>query len=254
MHCDVAILTALSIESGGLVDRLSAVTVMRADGFTVRQGRLGRREVVVVESGPGRPAAAKATHAVIDAYRPRWIVSSGFAGALDPALKRGDLVAASAIVDGEGSAWTADAALPPWLTEVPRLHVGRWLTADRVLRTPEEKQAAAGAHQAIAVDMESLAVAEVCCQRKVPFLALRVIGDEAADSLPPDIEWLLRQKSLAGQLGAALGSIWRRPESFGELLGLRQKAMEDSQRLGGVLAEMVERLQLSQADGLGWMT
>ena len=74
---------------------LSQVRVTRGDGFIARQGRRGNREVVLVESGPGGPRAAKAAQALIDAYRPRLVVSAGFAGGLDARVRRQDLVVAS---------------------------------------------------------------------------------------------------------------------------------------------------------------
>ena len=99
---DFGVVFALSQESGCFVDMLSRVRVTRGDGFTVRRGFCGEREVVVVESGPGRQRAAKTAHALIDAFRPRIVVSAGFAGGLDPRVKRHDLVAAESLVDADG--------------------------------------------------------------------------------------------------------------------------------------------------------
>ena len=66
-------------------------------------------------------------------------------------------------------------------------------------------------YAAMAVDMETFAVAEVCRRRDVPFSSVRVINDTADEALPPDVEHLLVQKSGAAQWGAAVGAIWRRP-------------------------------------------
>ena len=101
---DLGIVFALAIEAGCFVDTLSQVRVTRGDGFIARQGRRGNREIVLVESGPGGHRAAKAAQAMIDAYRPRLVVSAGFAGGLDPRAQRQDLVVATSLcnaADGE---------------------------------------------------------------------------------------------------------------------------------------------------------
>ena len=40
----------------------------------------------------------------------------------------------------------------------------------------------------------------MCQQHGVPLLAIRVVSDAVDDELPPEIECLLAQKSLAGKL------------------------------------------------------
>jgi adenosylhomocysteine nucleosidase len=236
---DLGVVFALSIESGCFVDLLSEVRVTRGDGFTVRRGRYGERDVVLVESGPGRARAAKAAHALIDAYRPRLVASSGFAGGLDSRLKRFDLVAADSLVDTDGREMGLDAAMiAPWMNEVPNLHRGRLLTVDRIIRLSEEKRQLGAKHQAFAVDMESFAVAEVCREREVPLLVVRAISDAVDQELPADIGHLLAQKSFAGQLGAAVGSVFRRPGAAKDLFNLHQTALEASGRLAKFLSQL----------------
>jgi adenosylhomocysteine nucleosidase len=241
---DLGVIFALAIEAGCFVDTLSQVRVTRGDGFIAKQGRRGNREIVVIESGPGEHRAAKAAHALIDAYRPRRIVSAGFAGGLDPRVRRQDLVVATSLVNASGSELAIDpAAHVPWLAEVQNLHQGRLLTCDHVIRRREEKQQLGRQYDALAVDMESFAVAEVCRQRAVEFLMIRAISDAVDDELPPDIGKLLAQKSFAGQLGAALGSLFRRPAAAKDLFNLHQNALASSSRLAKFLGTLIERLR-----------
>ena len=234
----------MPIEAGCFVDTLSQVRVTRGDGFVVRQGRRGNREIVLVESGPGGHRAAKAAHAMIDAYRPRLVVSAGFAGGLDPRVQRQDLVVATSLLGsprpweragGEGSdiASTPPRLSPGWMK--CRIFIADGCSpVDRVVRLREEKQQLGRQHDALAVDMETFAVAEVCRQRAVDFLAVRAISDAVDDELPPDIGKLLAQKSFAGQLGAAVGSIFRRPAAVKDLFNLHQNALASLQPLGQV--------------------
>ena len=236
---DLGIVFALSIEAGCFVDMLSQVRVTRGDGFTVRRGRCGERDVVLVESGPGSKRATKTANAVIDAYRPRLVVSSGFGGGLDLGLQRFDLIVAESLVDIDKNEITLDPiAIVPWLAEVNNLHRGRLLTVDRIVRLSEDKRQLGEKHKALAVDMESFAVAEVCRERQVPILVVRAISDAVDDELPPDIGYLLSRKTFAGQLGAAVGSIFRRPGAAKDLFHLHQTALEASGRLAKFFSKL----------------
>jgi adenosylhomocysteine nucleosidase len=240
--CDVGVVFALPEEAGGFEDRLEDLTSIKGCGFVVRKGLWRGRQVVVVHSGAGRTAAANATAALIAGHRPRWVISAGFAGGLDPAVRRHDLLVADALVDVAGATQQLELPLPrDWFATEKRLHLGRLLTGDRVVRLPEDKRTLGRTHQALAVDMETCAVAEVCRDRHSPFLAVRVITDAVDDTLPPDLEHLLRQKSTAGRWGAALGTLIGRPESIKDLYQLQQNALQATDRLAEFLGRVIER-------------
>ena len=132
------------------------------------------------------------------------------------------------------------ASLIPWPDKVPRIHLGRLLTLDHVVRLRAEKRQLGLEHNALAVDMETFAVAEVCRERAVELLAVRAISDSVDDELPPDIGRLLGQVSFFGQLGAAVGSIFRRPAALKDLFHLHQNALTASGRLAEFLGMLVE--------------
>jgi adenosylhomocysteine nucleosidase len=241
--CHFGVVFALAIEAGGLQDRLAGLITLRGRGFLVRSGDLADRRVVLVQSGPGRANAAQATESLLDGHRPAMVISAGFAGGLDPQLRRGDILLADQLLDEAGGQWDIDRR---FLT-APAAHgvyVGRLLTVDRVVRAPEEKLALGRRHAATACDMETLAVAEVCRRREVPLAAVRVINDAADDTLPPDVEKLLAQPTAAARLGAALGSILKRPSSLKDLLLLQHRAMQASERLAEFLTAMISSKSL----------
>jgi len=244
--CHVGAVFALEIEAGCLVDLLEDKVATRGDGFLVRQGMLNGRRLALVLSGPGREAAAKATEALIAGHRPQWVLSAGLAGGLSPDLRRPDILMADQLLDTSGNKLSIDLKVDPAaLAEMPGVHVGRLLTADRIIRLPEEKRALGQQHEALAVDMETFAVAEVCRRRQVRFMAIRVINDTVDDCLPPDVEHLLAQKSAAARVGAAMGAIWRRPASFKDMYQLKENALLCSLKLAKFLAAMIERLESS---------
>jgi adenosylhomocysteine nucleosidase len=241
--CDVGLVFATEIESGGLEDLLHGVVSIRGEGFVARQAWQQGRSLVLVRCGAGRQAAADATEALILGHRPRCVISAGFAGGLQAALARHDLVVADDLVDGDGRRLAIE---PPidrrLLPEGPPLSVGRLLTVDRVVHQPREKKELGEKHQALAVDMESFDVARVCRERNVPMLAVRVITDAVDEELPRDMERLARQKTSAARWGAALGTLWNRPSSIKDLWALQEKALIGTDRLGRFLLAMIEQM------------
>lgn len=241
--CDVGVVFALGVESGGLEDLLDAVLVTRTPNIKVRQGGLKGRNVVVVDSGVGREAAMQGTELLIAGHRPQWVISAGFAGALTPGLKHNDIVMVDSLIDRANHRLEIDLKVnPESLAATPGVHVGRLVTLDEVISRPEEKRALAESYHAIAVDMESWAVGEVCRQHKVKFLAVRVISDTVDEELPPEIGQLVQQKSLAGKLGAVTGALWRRPSSIKDMWRLKEQALVASDRLAKFLASMIVQL------------
>lgn len=241
--CHVALVFAMGIEAGGLADLLAGTLRIEAAGFSAREGGLHGRRLLLVESGIGAAAAARATEAIIHGHHPRWVISTGFAGGLDDRLGQGDIVMADEIVEPSGRRLSINLKFDQQaLAANPKLHVGRVLTTDRVIDTPQEKRALGREHQALAVDMESLAVAEVCSRERIRFLSIRIISDTVDRALPKDIERLVKHKSLAGRLGAAAGAAVRRPSSIKDMWQLKEDALVASDTLARFLAGIIGQL------------
>ncbi len=242
--CHVGLVFALPIEAGGLIDRLAGVVRIDGEGFVAREGGLDGRRLVVIESGAGCQAAARAARSLIQGHRPRWIISAGFAGGLDDRLKHGDLLLADEIIDADRHALAIDFKLARESCEsMPHLHVGRLLSVDRVIEKSQEKRALGSQYAALAVDMESMGVAEVCRDEKIRFLSVRVVTDAVDRTLPRDIDHLVKTKSTAGRLGAAAGAILRRPSSIKDMWQLKEDALVASERLANFLAGIISQLR-----------
>ncbi len=241
--CDVGMVFALSIESGGMVDRLSGVLRVQGDGFVAREGGFNGRRVVLVEGGVGRTAAQRAAEALIAGHRPKWILSAGFAGGLAAGLRQGDILMPDQIIDPVGKRLAIDFKIDPQtLATTPGLHVGPLLTVDSIVRRADDKRALGKKYGALGVDMESSSVAEVCRESRVRFLSVRVISDTVDRELPADVDHLVRQKSTLGRLGAASGAIFRRPSSVKDLWRLKEDAIAASDRLAKFLIGIVPQL------------
>jgi adenosylhomocysteine nucleosidase len=140
------------------------------------RGRISGREVAAVAVGLGGDARA-----AIRAEHPAVVVSCGFAGALSPSLRAGDLVVATAVRAPDGERLQAPELAA--MRAFPQAARGEIACADRVLATPEEKRAL-GAGGALAVDLESAQVARAAAEAGVPWLAVRAIVDDASTALP----------------------------------------------------------------------
>jgi adenosylhomocysteine nucleosidase len=122
------------------------------------------------------------------------------------------------------------------------IQLGKLLTTDRIIRTIDEKKLLFEQTGALAVDMETFAVAEACRHRNIPFSAVRVIHDPAGQTLPPDIEKLLHQKTEAARLGAAVGALWKRPSSIKDMWALKENSLVASKKLAEFVAKIAETL------------
>jgi len=187
MHdVDVVALAALDWEARAVLDGLSGV--QPADGPRTWHGYLGDGSSCWVGQtgiGPERAAAVAAC-----APRARLILSAGCAGGLTPDLGTGDLVLAREVIrlDDAGHARevlpAASATVAAWAERRGlALRDAPIVTSATVLMEPAAKARLAGTG-AVAVDMESAAVAHAARRRGVPFVGLRVVLDEAGDVLP----------------------------------------------------------------------
>ena len=118
------------------------------------------------------------------------LISIGLAGGLDPALRTGDVVIASTLVTPGEIPYRAETA-PEWREKLAdairgdmRCVIAPIVGSDTAIVSAQGKAELFRATQAVAVDMESHGVARAATELGLPFLALRVIADEAHRAVP----------------------------------------------------------------------
>jgi adenosylhomocysteine nucleosidase len=187
---------------------LAARSVARALGARVGMSLPGDLKVHVVGIGarhlPSLDASATA------------ILSVGLAGALDPSLRRGDVI-------------VEDASQLLQLDRRPRCRAGRVSHADRIISTPEEKcelfRTSGGAS---VVDMETAVLRRTAEQAGLRFAAIRSVCDEAGEVLHPALRGLVDERGRAS-VGTAVARLVRSPSLLWEMLrarGWSREAME----------------------------
>ncbi|HLW24100.1 MAG TPA: hypothetical protein VKT22_07045 [Steroidobacteraceae bacterium] len=230
---------------------LGVVAALAAEGRALRGGTVRRCEQTLLKvSGVGAAAATHAAELLVRSGAEA-LLSWGVAGALDPALMPGTICLPAAVLElpadgGDGTRFTPAACFSthgPWraaiatalrasISHAPTgtapglrpggLSEGLLLSVPEALATAAAKRAArAAAAGAVAVDMESAAVARVAQRAALPFIALRAIVDTASDEIPGSIV----RASRAGEvrLLRLAGGLLRSPSDLLALLRLAHR-------------------------------
>jgi adenosylhomocysteine nucleosidase len=229
----LGVVAALTVEA-----RTLGQAIRRPDGLA----RLTDGTLVAL-SGMGPAAAAKSAHALIEAGA-LGLMSFGLAGGLDPDLSAGSIVVPNEVIYPAGArfATTTDwrarlvAALGATNAAERPVFVGALLSSAQPIDTVEIKAAAFMATGSVAVDMESLAVAEVAVARGLPFIAVRVIVDTATDVLPRAVV----AASEGGQvrIGRLLGELALAPVECLAIIRLARRYRVATRAMAAVAADI----------------
>jgi adenosylhomocysteine nucleosidase len=206
----LAIVSAMHQELAAVLALMPDEKKQLAAGREFWVGHLHGQEVVAVLSRIGKVAAATTATALIERFGVDRIVFTGVAGGLAPGVKVGDVVIAGSFLQHDldaspifprhevplygTSRFETDVALSDALAAAARQalpgtrqHRGLVVSGDRFVATTAESRALqAELPEALAVEMEGAAIAQVCRDYGVPFAAVRTISDRADDAAHGD--------------------------------------------------------------------
>ncbi len=189
----LGVIVAMSSEMEMLLKEMRQVEKTEANGFIFCRGLIGNREVVAMQCGIGKVNAAVGAITLIERFSPSAVVNTGIAGGtgrgagiLDVVIGR--QVGYHDVYCGPGNAPGQVQGMPVLFDcdlkrfgiqeNTPGVKIGLIASGDRFVSTTGELAAVLAIQpQAIAVDMESGAIAQVCHIKGVPFLAIRVVSD-----------------------------------------------------------------------------
>lgn len=180
-----------------LPEELSTLTAKKlAKGSVARVSD----NILVIYSGAGSENARLAAEFLLK-QGANQLISWGCAAALDATFKPGDLVLANCCVDTDkvvvelnNKDWVnaINSVLVDQLTKA--IFMGKLVESKTIVATCQDKAMLAEATGAIAVDMESIAIAKVAQAQHIPFLAIRAIADPLTMDLPKAISYALNDE------------------------------------------------------------
>ena len=182
-------------------------------GISFFTGKFNDKDVVFVQFGIGKVNAAITATLLIEKFKVSEVIFSGVAGSLDERLKVGDVVIGRDIVqhDVDATAFGYKMGQIPqmkeWAFEADkelvekagnindfdhRIFFGRILTGDQFVSKKDVKIRLGKDFEALCVDMESGAVAQVCTRLGVKFLIIRSISDSITDESDMEYETFVK--------------------------------------------------------------
>lgn len=208
---------------------LVCFAVKEEAAFTLPLPMLSESCAAIV-TGMGRRNASTQLEEALKRFNPERVITSGFAGALNPRLKIGDVLFEEDFDAGFGALLESLGAAP-----------GTFHCSARVAVTIAEKSDLRKSTGADAVEMESSVIRTLCRQRKIPSATVRVISDTANENLPLDFNALMtaNQKISVPKLA---GALLKSPRSVPRLLELQRNTRVAARRLADVLHGLLRGL------------
>jgi adenosylhomocysteine nucleosidase len=212
------------------LNETGVVAALAAEARTLGVPRDG---LLVGVSGIGCAAAESTARALIDAGAGA-LVSFGMAGGLDPKLNAGAICVPSEVISSDGARFLTAQAWAKRVSASVQGSVagGRLLTSAQAIATPEDKARAYLATGAALVDMESFGVARIAAVHGVPFIAVRVIVDTAADVLPAAVASATRDGCV--RIGRLIRALARSPGDLGAIFRLARRYRAATRSLAAV--------------------
>ncbi len=191
--------------------------------------------LIAVQSGLGRAAGFLAAAELgRQDKRLSGLVSIGFCGALDADIATGSIVLPNRIITADNECFDTDAAwvsaVAGKMTEFPLVTDRTIYCATETIETQAGKRATHSRCGACAVDMESAGIAHAATRFDIPFIAVRIVLDEAADTLPEATRNAVHSDGNLNIKGLLRG-LASRPRDIGGLIRLASKSGKAQKQL-----------------------
>lgn len=170
------------------------------NGLEAEFGKIGSHDVCVSKCGIGKVNSAINAYKIIRDFQPDLVINSGVAGGTGKRTRIGDLFVADYVAYHDvwcgpeteiGAADGLEVFMPCderlvhtayRLFEGKRLQVGLICSGDRFITTRKEiDEITMNFPEAIAVDMESASIGQVCTLEGINFNIIRIISDTPGD-------------------------------------------------------------------------
>ncbi|MFL6590078.1 MAG: hypothetical protein ACJ8M4_07900 [Chthoniobacterales bacterium] len=221
----IAITFALPAESSDFIRLLERPGANSREGVESVRGLLGGKSVAVIHTGVGRKVSLERMEIILRREKFRYLISAGFAGALENGLRVGNVLVA------ENYSTAELVASPRLQLDDEGTFLGKLLTVPRMVELQGEREDLAKRTGAIAVDMETEIIATTCASHELPMLSVRAISDTISEPFPAPAKVLFdvaRQKTNFLRLASYLvahPSALTRLNAFREQIAVARKAL-----------------------------
>lgn len=213
----IAITFALPAESADFVQLIENPMLNSREGVESIRGQIHGQAVAVMHTGVGERSCRAEIEPFLRRQKFEYLISAGFAGAIEKELQVGHLL-------------LAENFSSPELLQSPQLDLGgeglflgKLVTVPEIVNSISERNRLASKSGAAAVDMETEFIAAACAEQGLPMLSLRAISDTRSAPFPAPPEVLFdvaRQRTDFVRLAFHLLS---HPAAFGRLNAFRQQ-------------------------------
>lgn len=197
----IGILAAMTVEAEAIRQEMQVSGSKTLGGTSFTEGRWQGKDIVLAVCGIGKVSAAMTAQTLILTYAPGLLVNTGVAGSVSPQAVLLDVVLARDVVQhdvdtsalGDPVGWISALSridIPcagEGLLEVLEglaagadgIHLARVASGDQFIADPAQSAAIAQRFGAVAVDMESGSIGQVCFVNATPCCIIRTISDGA---------------------------------------------------------------------------
>ena len=172
----IAVTFALPAESSEFLRRLDNKLCTGRNSIRIIRGTLDDREIEVLHTGVGEKVCRQRVGKFLKNQQFEFLISAGFAGALNDQLRSGDLLLARNFSTLHLTERQSFPSLP--------IHQADLLTLPALIDSSDERNEIARSTDAAAVDMETEFIARACAEHGIPLLSLRVITDTPGEPFP----------------------------------------------------------------------
>ena len=229
-----AVTFALPAESSEFLRRLDNKLCTGRNAIRIIRGTLDDREIEVLHTGVGEKVCRQRVGKFLKNQQFEFLISAGFAGALNDQLHSGDLLLARNFS-------TVDLTEKQSFPSLP-IHQADLLTMAALIDSSEERNEIARSTDAAAVDMETEFIARACAEHGIPLLSLRVITDTPREPFPAPPKILFDIERQRTHLLKLAGFLLVHPNKILRLIDFARRIARARKILATALVALINKL------------
>lgn len=210
----IGIIGAMSEEVQGFKKIMENIDEEKIGNLTFYTGVMHDKDIVLLETGIGKVNAAIGATLMIEAFDVEAVIFTGVAGGINEELDLGDVVISKDLIQHdvdvtafgeklgviprmENSVFKADAGLIDLAVKAGKklkgkVIIGRILSGDQFIASPEKIEFLKNEFNGDCVEMEGAAVGHVCEIFDIPFVVIRTMSDKANSNAHTDYSTFMK--------------------------------------------------------------